>query len=154
MIIILSLKQRKNMTVLILQKGKITSITIEMLLFRFSNNLTICKCICRSHGKSAYWVYLQKALRKKSVHLFIAWSERIMIRYYLVNNDTFMLAFKIISLVYWMSFLSYHILLNCRNVFIEILFSFLSDKAVKTVIQTILLSFETTIPLNLSTRNL
>lgn len=96
MIIILSLKQRKNMTVLILQKGKITSITIEMLLFRFSHNLTICKCICRSHGKSAYLFYFTQSGKKKTVHLFIAWSERIMITYYmyLVNNDTFMLALK------------------------------------------------------------
>lgn len=150
MIIILSLKQRKNMTVLILQKGKITSITIEMLLFRFSHNLTICKCICRSHGKSAYWVYLQKALGKKSVHLFIAWSERIMITYYLVNNDTFLLAFKIISLVHWISFLSYHIILNCRNVFLKCFLVFYLLKLLKPI----LLSFETTIPLNLSTRNL
>lgn len=150
MIIILSLKQRKNMTVLILQKGKITSITIEMLLFRFSHNLTICKCICRSHGKSAYWVYLQKALGKKSVHLFIAWSERIMITYYLVNNDTFLLAFKIISLVHWISFLSYHIILNCRNVFLKCFLVFNLLKLLKPI----LLSFETTIPLNLSTRNL
>lgn len=131
MIIILSLKQRKNMTVLILQKGKITSIPIEMLFFRFFHNLTICKCICRSHGKSAYLFYFTQSGKKK-VHLFIAWSERIMITYYLVNNDTFLLAFKIISLVHWISFLSHHIILNCRNVFIEMLFSFLSVKAVKT----------------------
>lgn len=120
------------MTVLILQKGKITSIPIEMLFFRFFHNLTICKCICRSHGKSAYLFYFTQSGKKKTVHLIIAWSERIIITYYLVNNDTFLLAFKIISLVHWISFLSYHIILNCRNVFIEMLFSFLSVKAVKT----------------------
>lgn len=68
------------------------------------------------------------------MYLFIVWFERIMIIYYFVNNDIFMFVFKIILLVYWMLFLFYYILLNCRNVFIEIFFSFLFDKVVKIVI--------------------
>lgn len=76
MIIILSIKQRKNMTVLILQKGKITSIPIEMLFFRFFHNLTICKCICRSHGKSAYLFYFtQSGKKNQCIYLFLGLKE-------------------------------------------------------------------------------